>query len=361
MRIDPTGRVTACPYMDTQVGDLRLEKLANIWNESPDFKRLRTVEYDGKCGLCRYRMLCGGCRARALATLGNDMGEDQWCVYEPVGQEEAIENIDTTAKFGAGKVTSNVQWNPEATQKLESIPVFAREMVRLGVEQYAVDHKIKTITLEVMGKSAPQKPPMFGQPTSEVQKTKDITNIQWDDDALARVENAPDFVRAGILKLMAKRARERGVEKIDTKFLSEIRDESMMLVTRRMKRLGARELDMDVWGKVQKKMSGDEKKSEVISQIQSFLGERSEINHDIIKKFGSFFSDTTGEKMGWTEDARERLSRAPSLMQNMVKKTIEKHARTKGYKFVTLQAMEEVMDGMPFKQMMGKSNKTVDE
>ena len=48
-------------------------------------------------------------------------------------------------------------------------------------------------------------------------------------------------------------------------------------------------------------------------------------------------------------------------MQNMVKKTIEKHARTKGYKFVTLQAMEEVMDGMPFKQMMGKSNKTVDE
>ena len=106
MRIDPTGRVTACPYMDTQVGDLRLEKLANIWNESPDFKRLRTVEYDGKCGLCRYRMLCGGCRARALATLGNDMGEDQWCVYEPVGQEEALAN-DEKENFDLANLVDN--------------------------------------------------------------------------------------------------------------------------------------------------------------------------------------------------------------------------------------------------------------
>ena len=61
--------------------------------------------------------------------------------------------------------------------------------------------------------------------------------IAWAAEALKRVEDAPDFVRPGIYKLMEKRARERGKDFISSDFLSEIRDESMMLVSKRLKKV----------------------------------------------------------------------------------------------------------------------------
>ncbi|MEE8423050.1 MAG: PCP reductase family protein, partial [Thermodesulfobacteriota bacterium] len=66
-----------------------------------------------------------------------------------------------------------------------------------------------------------------------MKRIKDDVNeqgIPWADEALKRVEDAPDFVRPGIYKLMEKRARERGIDCISSDFLSEIRNESMMLV-----------------------------------------------------------------------------------------------------------------------------------
>ncbi|MDP6039596.1 MAG: radical SAM/SPASM domain-containing protein, partial [Candidatus Latescibacteria bacterium] len=38
---------------------------------------------DGKCGFCEFRKVCGGCRARALGTTGDYLGEEPFCVYEP--------------------------------------------------------------------------------------------------------------------------------------------------------------------------------------------------------------------------------------------------------------------------------------
>lgn len=350
-RIDPTGKVTPCPYMDSVAGDLTTESFGEVWEKSEGLTRYRTPEYDGKCGRCRYRLLCGGCRARALATLGNDMDEDQWCVYEPVGQEEAIENIDTQAKFGAGDGGS-MSWAPEAEAILKKVPFFARSIVRLAVEKSAREKGITEITEEVMKDSAPAKPPMFAQPTkkSEVEKTQaaEAGEIPWDDDARSRVENAPEFVRPGILKLMQKRAGERGKDRIDTTFLTEIRDESMMLVTRRMKNFGFEELDMSAWDKAGEKFKKDENKVEVIGSIKAFLEQRPEKNQAIMEKFGSFFADDIGEKLGWTQEARERLEKAPAFARGFAKKSVEKFARANGYKYVTLEALERALEASPF-------------
>lgn len=350
MRIDPAGKVTPCPYMDIEAGDLNTNELDTIWRESEVLKRYRTPDYGGKCGRCRYRLLCGGCRARAYTTVGDDMGEDQWCVYEPVGQEEAIVSVDTQAKFGAEE-ESSVKWSKEAEQTLEKIPFFARPIVKLGVEKYADENGIEEITLDVMRKAAPS-PKMFdhmGGPTgAEAERDDEGAEIPWDDDALARVENAPDFVRPGIYKLMQKRARERGKNRIDTEFLSEIRDESMMLVTRRMKKMGFDELDMSAWDAAKDKFSKNDHKLEVINRIASHLASRGEKNEAIMEKFGSFFADDVGEKMGWTEGARKRLEKAPPFARDMARGMIEKYARENGYKYVTEDALEEAMANSPF-------------
>ncbi|MDH4185044.1 MAG: radical SAM protein [Nitrospinota bacterium] len=360
-RIDPQGKVTPCPYMDNVAGDLTTASFQDIWNNSPALARYRQPEYHGKCGDCRYRLLCGGCRARAMATTGDDMGEDNWCVYVPEGKEEAISNIDTMSKFGAGEASS-AQWSAEALARLEKIPFFARSIVKLGVEKYAAANGVEVITPDTMtaatpapqsrfGMSFPSEKPNGGQTPSHSPTANGA--IPWAADARARVENAPDFVRPGILKLMQRRAKARGMDSITTEFLTEIRDESMMLVTRRMKDMGFPELDMSAWDKAKDKFKKDEHKQSVIDSIKSFLDDRPEKNRAIMDKFGSFFADNVGEAMGWTEGARARLEKAPAFARGFAKKQVEKFARENGYKYVTEEALARSMENSPFGKMGG--------
>ena len=57
--------------------------------------------------------------------------------------------------------------------------------------------------------------------------------IEWTEEARRRVDNAPSFVRPGILKLMVERARERGRSVITSEFLTEIRNKSMLISAKR--------------------------------------------------------------------------------------------------------------------------------
>ncbi len=349
-RVKPDGKVTACPYMEIEAGNILQNDFNEIWNNSEQLTKYRVAEYNGKCGDCRYRLLCGGCRARAYATVGDDMGEDQWCSYEPVGHEDAIENIDAQSKFGFEN-SKNGNWSEEAKAVLDKIPVFARPIVQLAVEKYADENNLEEITPEAIRSAAPS-PRMFSDAPKDMDKEA-AEKTPWDEDALARVSAAPDFVRPGILKLMQKRAKERGKSRIDTEFLSEIRDESMMLASRRMKKLGFDQLGMGAWGAAKEKFKKSERKQEVIDKIASFLNVRENKNEKIIEKFESFFSDDVGEKMGWTEEARDRMKKAPAFVREMATSAIESYARKNGYKYVTKEAIDKAMENLPFSKMGG--------
>ena len=47
-------------------------------------------------------------------------------------------------------------------------------------------------------------------------------------------------------------------------------------------------------------------------------------------------------ELKWSKEAEERINRIPSFAQIMVRKSIEQHAREKGYDTVDLQLLEEV-------------------
>ncbi|MHC4520859.1 MAG: SPASM domain-containing protein, partial [Planctomycetota bacterium] len=56
---------------------------AAIWDQSKFLHEIRDVSaYEGKCGDCAYRKVCGGCRARAFTMTGNYLAEDPVCWYE---------------------------------------------------------------------------------------------------------------------------------------------------------------------------------------------------------------------------------------------------------------------------------------
>jgi heme b synthase len=78
------GQVQPCGYLELDCGKVREQSFKDIWENSPVFLNLRNTDgYKGKCGICEYRKVCGGCRARAYESLGDYMNEEPYCIYEP--------------------------------------------------------------------------------------------------------------------------------------------------------------------------------------------------------------------------------------------------------------------------------------
>jgi radical SAM protein with 4Fe4S-binding SPASM domain len=148
-RITPEGDVTPCPYFPLSGGNVRITPFKEIWSGSQLFHALRKPALKGKCGACEYREVCGGCRARALATKKDYLGEDAWCDYRPKGGAVMEQPIFQT-NSAVEQPTQKPGWTPEAEERLKRVPFFVRGMVRSAVESYATRNQICTITPEMM-------------------------------------------------------------------------------------------------------------------------------------------------------------------------------------------------------------------
>lgn len=82
--ISDIGEVYPSGFLPQSAGNIRHQTLADIYRNSPLFRRLRdTSQLEGKCGVCEFKEICGGSRARAHAMTGNVMAEEPCCVYQP--------------------------------------------------------------------------------------------------------------------------------------------------------------------------------------------------------------------------------------------------------------------------------------
>jgi radical SAM protein with 4Fe4S-binding SPASM domain len=80
------GDVYPCGYLPVNCGNILEKRLVEIWDENEDLARLRDAALlEGKCGLCAYKQVCGGCRARAFGMTGNYLAEEPFCAYVPRG------------------------------------------------------------------------------------------------------------------------------------------------------------------------------------------------------------------------------------------------------------------------------------
>jgi radical SAM protein with 4Fe4S-binding SPASM domain len=145
-RITPDGKVTPCPYMPMVTGDLREQSFGEIWWSDPLLLSLREPELQGRCGDCEYSDLCGGCRARAFAAIGNPLAEDPWCTYVPGTDERPQVRAQPT-----------LIWTPEASRRLEKVPFFVRKMVRSVIEAFAQQKGASVITPELMSDARQKK------------------------------------------------------------------------------------------------------------------------------------------------------------------------------------------------------------
>jgi radical SAM protein len=134
--VSHTGEIYPSGFLPLQAGNIRDRSLAEIYQEAPIFKVLRNTSLlDGKCGVCEFKQVCGGSRARAFAVTGDVLAQEPCCIYQPQNwhpvaqdahplaaemQEQAMEARRITTEAAAAAVETQNGLNLELKQLVEA-------------------------------------------------------------------------------------------------------------------------------------------------------------------------------------------------------------------------------------------------
>ena len=89
--VSATGDVAPSGFLPLYAGNIREQPLLEIYRNSPLFRELRNKDLlKGKCGVCEYRYVCGGSRARAWAETGDYLQSEPRCAYVPPAWLEKV-------------------------------------------------------------------------------------------------------------------------------------------------------------------------------------------------------------------------------------------------------------------------------
>lgn len=161
MGIRPNGDMTPCPYLPLFGGNLKDEKMADIWDKSDLFTQIRNRNHlGGRCGDCEFGGSCGGCRARAFGVTGNFLDEDPLCDYQPGKFSKEEISLGTSLKYGIpySNAAPSIHWDEEALARVKQIPAFVRGMVQRSVESHCKREGIPKVTLEVLAEIRDRMP-----------------------------------------------------------------------------------------------------------------------------------------------------------------------------------------------------------
>ena len=78
------GDIYPSGFLPKSAGNVRTEDLVDVYRTHDLFRSLRDRDQlKGKCGVCEFRSVCGGSRARAYAMTGDPLEADPLCAYIP--------------------------------------------------------------------------------------------------------------------------------------------------------------------------------------------------------------------------------------------------------------------------------------
>jgi AdoMet-dependent heme synthase len=82
--ISHVGALCPSGFLPVAAGNVRRDDLVDVYRNAPVFRALRDrSSLRGKCGVCEYRDVCGGSRARAWAVTGDMLESDPFCAHVP--------------------------------------------------------------------------------------------------------------------------------------------------------------------------------------------------------------------------------------------------------------------------------------
>ena len=91
LEVQDDGKAYGCSPLGLMFGDIRRDSLEVILARMRDSELLEKLadrsNLKGKCGICEFKSICGGCRARAYIYHGDMFAEDPYCPYKPKGKQ----------------------------------------------------------------------------------------------------------------------------------------------------------------------------------------------------------------------------------------------------------------------------------
>jgi radical SAM protein with 4Fe4S-binding SPASM domain len=79
--IRPNGNIEPCVFLPITVGNIKHDNFEELWANNKVLQTLRDrSKLQDNCGSCKFKYVCGGCRARAYAYFGDITAPDPGCV-----------------------------------------------------------------------------------------------------------------------------------------------------------------------------------------------------------------------------------------------------------------------------------------
>lgn len=246
------------------------------------------------------------------------------------GEKGLQEAADQMAK-------GHLPWTLAARERLATVPVFMRDMVRQIADEIAMERGHMEVNVELLQKvealgdfedqtsreamrwsegatallmkKIESAPPvaadfvsqMLKSDAEDLARTKGMTEmteanlraiwespleeVKWSEEAWRRLQTSPDFVRSGIKKAAERRARKEGVKEISTERLTRYRNQAMMKAVMRIRKLGFNELTFDAFDAAKekvKRLQGNEQADKRLGEIRDFMTHRTEKPGDVL-------------------------------------------------------------------------------
>jgi len=84
MFISHTGEIYPAGFLPLVCGRFPNDSVVEVYQNHPTFLALRDPDqFGGNCGICEFRYVCGGSRARAFGVTGDPLATEPDCVYVP--------------------------------------------------------------------------------------------------------------------------------------------------------------------------------------------------------------------------------------------------------------------------------------
>ncbi|MBN2021234.1 MAG: TIGR04053 family radical SAM/SPASM domain-containing protein [Pirellulales bacterium] len=89
MFVNHRGEIYPAGFLPLLCGRFPHDSVVDVYQSHPTFRALRDPDrFQGNCGACEYRHVCGGSRARAYAVTGDPLASEPDCVYVPKSRRQ---------------------------------------------------------------------------------------------------------------------------------------------------------------------------------------------------------------------------------------------------------------------------------
>jgi radical SAM protein len=94
MFVGHNGEIFPAGFLPLECGRFPQASVVDVYQNHPTFRALRNPDlFRGKCGICEYRQVCGGSRARAYGVTGDPLETEPDCVYVPATGAAVIATV----------------------------------------------------------------------------------------------------------------------------------------------------------------------------------------------------------------------------------------------------------------------------